>query len=51
MGEQLFLNFEQIIPTQDAEDYMIGMAEKAQDDVESKTVTDPDKNFGPYYCH
>lgn len=39
MGEQLFLNFEQIIPTQDAEDYMIGMAEKAQDDVESKTVT------------
>jgi len=39
MGDQLFLNFEQIIPTPDAEDYMIGMADKAQDDVESKTVT------------
>ena len=38
MGEDLFLTFEQIIPTQDAEDYMIGMAEKAQDDIESQTV-------------
>ena len=37
MGEELFLNVEQIIPTQDAEDYMIGMAEKAQDDIESQT--------------
>lgn len=36
MGDELFLNVEQIIPTQDAEDYMIGMAEKAQDDIESK---------------
>jgi hypothetical protein len=36
MGEELFLNVEQIIPTQDAEDYMIGMAEKAQDDIESQ---------------
>lgn len=37
MGDELFLNVEQIIPTQDAEDYMIGMAEKAQDDIESQT--------------
>lgn len=37
MGEELFLNVEQIIPTQDAEDFMIGMAEKAQDDIESQT--------------
>jgi len=37
MGEELFLNIEQIIPTQDAEDYMIGMAEKAQDDIDSQT--------------
>lgn len=36
MGEELFLNVEQIIPTQDAEDYMIGMAEKAQDDIENQ---------------
>ncbi|MBO1928279.1 DUF4268 domain-containing protein [Thiomicrorhabdus sp. 6S2-11] len=37
MGEELFLNIEQIIPTQDAEDYMIGMAEKARDDIDSQT--------------
>jgi hypothetical protein len=37
MGDELFLNVEQIIPTQDAEDYMISMAEKAQDDIESQT--------------
>ena len=36
MGEQLFINFEQIIPTKDAEDYMIGMAEKTQDDLDSQ---------------
>lgn len=35
MGDELFLNVEQIIPMQDAEDYMIGMAEKAQDDIEA----------------
>lgn len=35
MGDDLFLNVEQIIPTKDAEEYMIGMAEKAQDDVTS----------------
>ena len=37
MKDKLFLNVEQIIPTQDAEDYMIGMAEKAQDDIGSRT--------------
>ena len=31
--EALFLNVEQIIPTQDAEDYTIGMAKKARDDI------------------
>lgn len=36
MGDELFLNVEQIIPTQDTEDYMIGMAEKAQDDIEDQ---------------
>jgi hypothetical protein len=30
-GGQLFLNLEQIIPTLEAEDYMIGVAEKAQE--------------------
>jgi len=37
MGDELFLNVEQIIPTPDAEDYMIGMVEKAQDDINSQT--------------
>lgn len=36
MDKEQFLNVEQIIPTQDTEDYMIGMAEKARDDIESK---------------
>ena len=36
MGEELFLNVEQIIPTRDTEEYMIGMAEKAQDDIEDQ---------------
>lgn len=34
--EELFINFEQIIPTKDAEDYMIGMAEKAQTEIISQ---------------
>lgn len=33
-NKQLFINFEQIIPTKDAEDYMIGMAEKVQNDIQ-----------------
>ena len=36
MGDDLFLNVEQIIPTKDAEEYMIGMAEKAQEDISSQ---------------
>jgi hypothetical protein len=34
-NNELFLNIEQIIPTQDAEEYMIGMADKAQDEIDS----------------
>lgn len=36
MGEQLFLNIEQIIPLKDAEEYIIGMADKTQDDLNSQ---------------
>lgn len=36
MGDELFLSVDQIIPTQDSEDYMIGIAEKVQDDIESQ---------------
>ena len=38
LNEQLFLAVDQIIPTKDAEEFMIGMAEKAQDDIDSQTV-------------
>ena len=34
MGNELLLNVEQIIPTKDTEDFMIGLAQKAQDDRE-----------------
>ena len=37
LDEQLFLNLEQIIPTKDAEEFMIGMADKVQDDLETQT--------------
>lgn len=33
MADDLFLNVEQIIPTKEAEEYMIGLAVKAQDEV------------------
>jgi len=33
---QLFLNIEQIIPIKDAEDYVISMAEKTQDDINTQ---------------
>ncbi len=36
IGEEHFLKVEQIIPIQDAEEYMINMAEKAQDDITSQ---------------
>ena len=38
MGDELFLNIEQIIPTKDAEEYMIGMADKAQDEIDSQII-------------
>jgi len=34
MGEQHFLSIEQIIPTKDVEEFMIGINEKARDEVE-----------------
>lgn len=34
-NEEVFLIIEQIIPTQEAEEYMIGMAEKAQENIDS----------------
>lgn len=36
LGEQLFLNFEQIIPMPDAEDFIIGMAHKNRDTIQKK---------------
>jgi len=38
MGEQLLLNFEQIIPMRDAEEYVVRMAEKTKDDLETQDV-------------
>lgn len=37
MGEQHFLNVEQIIPTKDVEEFMIGIADKALDEIEGVT--------------
>lgn len=34
MGDDLYMNIEQIIPTKDAEEFMIGLADKARDEVE-----------------
>lgn len=36
MGGQLFLNIEQIIPMKDAEEFVISMADKTQDDINSQ---------------
>ena len=36
LGDNLFLDLEQILPLKDAEDYIISMAEKAQDDIASQ---------------
>lgn len=36
LDDEPFLNVEQIIPTQDTEEYMISMAGKAQDDIDSQ---------------
>jgi hypothetical protein len=38
MGDQHFVNIEQIIPTKDVEDFMIGIADKSLDEVEEATV-------------
>ena len=38
MGDQHFLNIEQIIPTKDAEEFMIGLADKALDEIEGTTA-------------
>ena len=32
-GDQLFLNFDQILPVKDAQDYSISMASKAQEEI------------------
>jgi uncharacterized protein DUF4268 len=37
MGDQHFLNIEQIIPTKDVEEFMIGLADKALDEIEGVT--------------
>lgn len=37
MGDQHFLNIEQIIPTKDVEEFMIGIADKSLDEVEGAT--------------
>jgi hypothetical protein len=36
MGDQLFLNIEQIIPMKNAEEFVISMADKTQDDINSQ---------------
>ncbi len=36
LGDQLFMNIEQIIPLKEAEEYSIDMAEKVQDDITSQ---------------
>jgi hypothetical protein len=41
LGEKLVVNFEQIIPMKEAEDYVINMAEKNQEDI---TVQEKSKN-------
>lgn len=38
MGDELLINVEQIIPMRDAEDYIIGMAAKTQDEAEVQTA-------------
>ncbi len=38
LGEQLFLNVEQILPTKNTEDFTIGIATKAQQEVEEQEI-------------
>ena len=37
MGDSIFLNFERVIPTPDTEKYMVGMAKKAQEDMNAQS--------------
>ena len=37
MGDDKYINFEQIIPVKDVEDYVISMADKSQSDISSQT--------------
>ena len=37
MGEQNFLNIEQIIPTKDSEEFMISIADKVREEIEGAT--------------
>jgi hypothetical protein len=38
-GDKLFVNFKQIIPMKDAEDYVISMANKTQQNINEQEVT------------
>ena len=44
-GEELFLNIDQIIPTKDAEEFMIGLAEKTREEVSGSKAEIRRKKF------
>lgn len=44
-GEELFLNIDQIIPTKDAEEFMIGLAEKTREEVTGSKADARRKKF------
>jgi hypothetical protein len=45
MGDQLLMNVEQIIPVRDAEEYVIRMAHKTQDEAEAQSSRQRRRNF------
>jgi len=45
MGDKLFLDLEQILPLKDAEEYIISMAEKVQDDIASQESSKVSNNI------
>ena len=45
MGDKHFLTVEQVIPTRAAEDFMMKVAEKAQDDIKSQIKSKKDKEI------
>jgi hypothetical protein len=45
MGDQLLMNAEQIIPVRDAEEYVIRMAHKTQDEAEAQSSRQRRRNF------